>query len=56
MPLASLRIREADTCRHTNKAKEKFVALAKRARLDATEIEWIQKERDELLQTMARLR
>jgi hypothetical protein len=55
MPLASLRIREADTCRHANKAKEKFVALAKRARLDATEIEWIQKERDELLQTMVRL-
>jgi hypothetical protein len=56
MPLASLQIREANARRHANKAEEKFVALAKRARLDAIEIEWIQKERDELLQTTARLR
>jgi hypothetical protein len=54
--VASLWIREADALRHANEAEEKLAALAERARLDATEIEWIQKEQDELLQTMAGLR
>jgi predicted nucleic acid-binding Zn-ribbon protein len=47
---------EADARRHADKDEEKFVAPVEKARLDAAEIERIQKERDELLQTMARLR
>jgi hypothetical protein len=40
---------------HANEPEEKFVALAKRARLDTVEIEQIQKKGDELLQTVMRL-
>jgi uncharacterized coiled-coil DUF342 family protein len=54
--VASLRIREADTRRDTDKAKEKLMALAERAHQDAAETERLRKERDELLQTTARLR
>jgi hypothetical protein len=39
--VASLRIREVDARQHTNEAKEKFVALAKRARLDGTKTKQI---------------
>jgi predicted RNase H-like nuclease (RuvC/YqgF family) len=53
--VASLRIREANVHRHADEAKEKFVTLAERARLDATKTKQIRKERDELLQTVARL-
>jgi hypothetical protein len=53
--VANFQIREVEARRHTNKAKEKFTALAERARPDAMETEWIRKEWDELLQTMARL-
>jgi hypothetical protein len=53
--VASFQIREAEARRHANKAKEKFAALAERARSDAMETERIRKEWDELLQTMARL-
>jgi 6-phosphofructokinase len=54
--VASLRIKEADARRHADEAEEKFVALAERACLDAMEAEQVWKERDELLQTMVRLR
>jgi hypothetical protein len=54
--VASLRIREADTRRDTDKAKEKLTTLAERARLDAAETERLWKERDELLQTSTGLR
>jgi Fic family protein len=53
--VANLRIREADAHRHTNEAKEKFVTLAERARLDVVKTEQIRKEGDELLQTTVRL-
>ena len=36
--------------------EEKLVALEKRASLDATTVAWLRKERDELIQTMDRLR
>jgi hypothetical protein len=35
--VGSLQIREADAHRHANEAEDKFMALAERARLDATE-------------------
>jgi hypothetical protein len=47
---------EADARRHADKAEKKFMALAEKARLDTAESEQILKERDELLQTAARLR
>jgi hypothetical protein len=43
--VASLRIREADTHRDTDEAKEKLTDLAERARLDAAETERLRKER-----------
>jgi hypothetical protein len=54
--VANIQIREADACRHTNEAKESFTTLAKKAHQDTMEFECIQKEQDELLQTVARLR
>jgi hypothetical protein len=54
--VANLRIKEADARRDAAEAKEKFAALAERARLDAAETERLQKEQDELLQTIVRLR
>ena len=36
--------------------KERLAALEKRASLDAVTIAWLRKERDELLQTVERLR
>jgi uncharacterized coiled-coil DUF342 family protein len=54
--VANLRIREVDAHQHTDEAEEKFATLAERARLDAVEAKRVRKERDELLQTVARLR
>jgi hypothetical protein len=37
--VANLQIREANAHRHANKAKESFVALSKKVRLDTVEFE-----------------
>jgi hypothetical protein len=54
--VGSLRVWEADAHWDTDEAKEKLVALAEWAHLDATETERLWKEQDKLLQTIARLR
>jgi hypothetical protein len=47
--VASLRVWEANAHRDADEAKEKLMALAERARLDAAETKWLWKEQDELL-------
>jgi hypothetical protein len=54
--LASLQIREADACQHANEAKEKLVALAKRACADTVVTERLWKEPNELLLAIEELR
>jgi hypothetical protein len=54
--VASLQIKEVDTHWDATEAKEKFTALTKRARLDATKTKQLWNERDKLLQTTMRLR
>jgi hypothetical protein len=54
--VASLQIRELDTRRDINEAKEKFAALAERVHLDTAETKRLRKEQDKLLQAVARLR
>jgi hypothetical protein len=53
--VANLWIREVDASRPSNKVEEKLVALAKRVCLYAMETEWIRKDQDEPLQTVAGL-
>jgi hypothetical protein len=54
--VASIQIKEADARRDATEAKKKLTALADRARLDTAETKRLWKERDELLQTIVRLR
>jgi hypothetical protein len=47
--VASLRVWEANAHQDADEAKEKLMALAEQARLDAAETKWLWKEQDELL-------